>query len=57
MKDAEKKTDRTLIIKELEARLLKKWKADKLSNHLPITGDKPPYLKTIKNNKNSKSNS
>ena len=54
MKDAEKKTDRTLIIKELEDRLLKKWKADKLSNHLPLSGEKPPYLKTIKNNKNTK---
>jgi len=54
MKDAEKKPDRTLIIKELEARLLKKWKADNLSNHLPLSGEKPLYLKTIKNNKNNK---
>lgn len=54
MKEAEKNPDRTRIIKELEARLLKKWKADKLSNHLPLSGDKPPYLKTIKNNKNTK---
>jgi len=54
MKEAEKKTDRTLIIKELETRLLKKWKADTLSNHLPLSGQKPPYLKTIKNKKITK---
>jgi hypothetical protein len=49
MKDAEKKTDRSLIIKELEERLLKKWKDDKRSDHSPLSGEKPPYLKTIKN--------
>ena len=49
MKEAEKNPDRTRIIKELEDRLLKKWKADKLSNQFPLSGEKPPYLKTIQN--------
>lgn len=48
MKDAEKKTDRTHIIKELEDRLLKKWKADKLSNDLLLPGQQPAYLKANK---------
>ena len=48
MKDAEKKTDRSHIIKELEDRLVKKWKADKLSNDLPPPGEKPAYLKADK---------
>jgi hypothetical protein len=51
MKEAEKNPDRTRIIKELEDRLLKKWKADKHSGHSPLSGDKPPYLKTLKPNK------
>jgi hypothetical protein len=54
MKEAEKNPDRTRIIKELEDRLLKKWKADNHSTHSPLSGDKPPYLKTIKNNKITK---
>ena len=54
MKEAEKNPDRTRIIKELEDRLLKKWKADKHSGHSPLSGDKPPYLKTIKTNKINK---
>ena len=48
MKDPEKKTDRTHIIKELEERLLKKWKADKLSNDLLLPREKPAYLKADK---------
>lgn len=48
MKEAEKKTDRTHIIKELEDRLVKKWKADKLSNHLLLPGEQPAYLKSTK---------
>lgn len=54
MKDAEKKTDRSHIIKELEERLLKKWKDDKRSDHSTLSGEKPSYLKTIKNNKPTK---
>jgi len=54
MKDAEKKIDRSLIIKELEDRLLKKWKANNLSNHSPLPGEKSPYLKTIMNKINKK---
>jgi len=46
--DAEKKTDRSRVIKELEDRLLKKWKADKLSNHLLQPGEQPAYLKASK---------
>ncbi|HKO80915.1 MAG TPA: hypothetical protein VJU78_10990 [Chitinophagaceae bacterium] len=48
MKEAEKKTDRSHIIKELEDRLVKKWKADKLSSNLLLPGEKPAYLKTNK---------
>ena len=48
MKEAEKKTDRTHIIKELEDRLVKKWKADKLSNDLHLPGQQPAYLKANK---------
>ena len=48
MKDPEKKTDRTHIIKELEECLLKKWKADKLSNDLLLPREKPAYLKADK---------
>ncbi len=48
MKDAEKKTDRSHIIKELEDRLLKKWKADKLSKDLLLPDEKPAYLKANK---------
>ena len=51
MRDAEKKTDRTTIIKELEDRLLKKWKADKLRDHSTLPVEKPSYLKTLNNNK------
>ena len=54
MNEAEKNPDRTRIIKELEDRLLKKWTADKHSKHSPLSGDKPPYLKTIKNTKPAK---
>ncbi|MGZ5219385.1 MAG: hypothetical protein ACXWWD_01275 [Chitinophagaceae bacterium] len=54
MKEAEKNPDRTRIIKELEDRLLKKWKADKHSGLSPLSGDKPPYLKTIKTTKKNK---
>ena len=46
--DAEKKTDRSRVIKELEDRLLKKWKADQLSKDLPLQDKKPAYLKTNK---------
>ena len=49
MKDAEKKIDRSLIIKELEDRLLKKWRADNPGNHSTLPAEKPFYLKTIKN--------
>jgi hypothetical protein len=49
MKDAEKKIDRSLIIKRLKDRLLKKWEADKLSYHSTLPGEKSRYLKTIKN--------
>jgi hypothetical protein len=48
--DAEKKTDRTHIIKELEDRLVKKWKADKLSKDLLLSDKKPAYL-NLKENK------
>ena len=54
MKEAEKKIDRTKVIKELEDRLLKKWKADNLSNHSTLPGEKPAYLKTITNKFNKK---
>jgi len=54
MKEAEKNQDRTRIIKELEDRLLKKWKADQHRNQVPLAGEKPAYLKTIKNNKITK---
>ena len=54
MKDDEKKIDRTLIIKELEDRLLKKWKADNVSKHSSLPAEKPAYLKTIKNKFNTK---
>lgn len=54
MKEAEKNPDRSHIIKELEDRLLKKWKADKHNTHSPLSGEKPPYLKTIKNKKVNK---
>ena len=54
MKDAEKKIDRSLIIKELEDRLLKKWKADHPSNHSTLPGEKPLYLRTLKNKINKK---
>ncbi len=54
MKDAEKKIDRTQIIKELEDRLLKKWKADKSHTHSTLPADKPAYLKNIKNKINKK---
>ncbi|MGK2864198.1 MAG: hypothetical protein ACSLE0_19865 [Chitinophagaceae bacterium] len=54
MKDSEKKIDRTQIIKELEDRLLKKWKADKSHTHSALPADKPAYLKTINNKINKK---
>lgn len=54
MKEAEKNPDRSRIIKDLEDRLLKKWKSDKLSGHSSLSGDKPPYLTTIKNKKITK---
>lgn len=54
MKDSEKKIDRTQIIKELEDRLLKKWKADKSHTHSTLPADKPAYLKTINNKINKK---
>jgi len=54
MKEAEKNPDRTRIIKELEDRLLKKWKADNLSKHSSLPPEKPAYLKTIKNKINTK---
>ncbi len=54
MKDDEKKIDRTHIIKELEDRLLKKWKADNISKPSSLPGEKPAYLKTIKNKFNAK---
>ena len=54
MKEAEKKIDRTKVIKELEDRLLKKWKADNLTNHSTLPGEKPAYLKTITNKFNKK---
>ncbi len=54
MKDDEKKIDRTHIIKELEDRLLKKWKADNISKHSSLPAEKPAYLKTIKNKINGK---
>jgi hypothetical protein len=55
MKEAEKNPDRSRIIKELEDRLLKKWKAGQHTAHSPLSGDKPPYLKTIKNKNIKKS--
>jgi hypothetical protein len=54
MKEAEKNPDRSRIIKELEDRLLKKWKAANHNIHSPLSGEKPAYLKTLKNKKINK---
>ena len=54
MKDDGKKIDRTHIIKELEDRLLKKWKTDNLNKHPTLPGEKPAYLKTITHKFNKK---
>jgi hypothetical protein len=45
MKTDKKNTEREIVIRDLEKRLLKKWEIEGHHKQSPLLNEKPPYLK------------